>query len=62
MEGSSKKGKSSRTQGHDNSVVIVRGRRWVKVKEDMGEKLLMEPWLVWLNGLSAGLQTKGSQV
>ena len=25
-------------------------------------KLLLEPWLVWLSGLSAGLQTKGSPV
>ena len=26
------------------------------------EKELNEPWLVWLSGLSTGLQTKGSLV
>ena len=32
-----------------------------KIETDLLEKII-EPWLVWLSGLSAGLQTKGSLV
>ena len=29
---------------------------------ELGQKRANKPWLAWLSGLSAGLQTNGSQV
>ena len=37
------------------------GGRWVRVLDVANLNQLL-PWLVWLSGLSAGLQTKGSPV
>ena len=30
--------------------------------KEWDKKIAVKPWLVWLSGLSAGLQTKGSPV
>ena len=40
-----------------NSISISSGEDFKKLK-----KKKKEPWLVWLSGLSVGLQTKGSPV
>ena len=44
------------------SELNLRGKAHMKINDCIGNKSPFQPWLVWLGGLSAGLQTKGSPV
>ena len=42
--------------------LLAKDRGWLGTQSALFKKVFPLPWLVWLNGLSTGLQTKGSLV